>query len=381
MPIYLGETLIQGGAKEVEKKYVNFHDYDGTRLYSYTLDEARALTSLPKAPKHDTLEFESWNWTLDEIKANHSPINVGANYITKDRTTKLYVGVKDNNSMLETLSYLHVKYNGTIHIDWGDETVTEETSANVTEITFEHAYSFTGNAVISISVTDGTVYFCSGNNGRAAYYLSSLNYGKVEGTSGGCPVKSIECGSGVYFYNNCFVNSQLETISVSNSTQLEWKGFNARYLKAFVVPYSWTTSGWKDRLFDASYDLEFMSFPKSMVSMDMRYSFCTNKLEDLMIPWPARTGDAFTNSGFAYVKNIICTVDATGTYQLWNDGVYSAVEHIYLLEQTTVPALNTVGGWVCIKSAKIHVPASLYNDFIADEAWAPYAANIVSENV
>ena len=46
-----------GGVVEPEEKDVNFYDYDGTRLYSYTLAEAQALTVLPTPPEHEGLTF------------------------------------------------------------------------------------------------------------------------------------------------------------------------------------------------------------------------------------------------------------------------------------------------------------------------------------
>ncbi|MBR7042325.1 MAG: hypothetical protein IKI04_02365 [Bacilli bacterium] len=53
---------------EVAEKDVNFIDYDGTILYSYTAQEAQALTELPANPTHTGLTSHGWNWTLAEIK-------------------------------------------------------------------------------------------------------------------------------------------------------------------------------------------------------------------------------------------------------------------------------------------------------------------------
>ena len=48
-------------------KAVNFRDYDGTVLYSYTVDEAAALTELPALPEHSGLICQGWNWSLDDM--------------------------------------------------------------------------------------------------------------------------------------------------------------------------------------------------------------------------------------------------------------------------------------------------------------------------
>ena len=50
-------------------KEVNFLDYDGTILYSYTAAEFAALSSMPANPTHDGLTAQGWNWSLANAKA------------------------------------------------------------------------------------------------------------------------------------------------------------------------------------------------------------------------------------------------------------------------------------------------------------------------
>ena len=56
-----------GGGEPVQSKDVNFIDYDGTVLHSYTVAEAAALTALPPLPSHDGLICQGWNWCLANI--------------------------------------------------------------------------------------------------------------------------------------------------------------------------------------------------------------------------------------------------------------------------------------------------------------------------
>ena len=58
-----------GSTPSVKRKDVNFYDYDGTLLHSYTLAETQALTELPELPSHDGLICQGWNWNLADIKA------------------------------------------------------------------------------------------------------------------------------------------------------------------------------------------------------------------------------------------------------------------------------------------------------------------------
>lgn len=57
----------------LKRNDVNFFDYDGTLLYAYTWEEAKALTELPALPVHDDLEVREWNYTLEDIKAQGVP--------------------------------------------------------------------------------------------------------------------------------------------------------------------------------------------------------------------------------------------------------------------------------------------------------------------
>ena len=66
---------------EKEIKDVNFFDYDGTLLYSYTEQEFAQLGALPDNPSHDRLTAQGWNWTKAEIDEQLSDVggivNVG----------------------------------------------------------------------------------------------------------------------------------------------------------------------------------------------------------------------------------------------------------------------------------------------------------------
>ena len=46
-----------GGSSAASPKDVNFYDYDGTLVASYSLSEAQSLTALPDGPTHDGLTF------------------------------------------------------------------------------------------------------------------------------------------------------------------------------------------------------------------------------------------------------------------------------------------------------------------------------------
>ena len=95
MPTRIAEIPTGGGS--VEKKDVNFYDWEGTLLFGYSVEEVQAMTSLPapdtspnyQTVDHDLLTFQEWNWNLANIKTwvqNHSDqsLGVGAIYTTTD---------------------------------------------------------------------------------------------------------------------------------------------------------------------------------------------------------------------------------------------------------------------------------------------------------
>lgn len=86
----IGEIHSNSGDDDVAVKDVNFRDYNGTVLYSYTVEEASALTELPPLPTHEGLVCQGWNWTLADIKEMGRAVEVGAMYITDDGKTRIY---------------------------------------------------------------------------------------------------------------------------------------------------------------------------------------------------------------------------------------------------------------------------------------------------
>ena len=95
MPTRIASIPTGGGS--VEKKDVNFYDWEGTLLFGYSVEEMQAMTSLPapdtspnyQSVDHDLLTFQEWNWSLADIKTwltNHSnqSLGVGAIYTTTD---------------------------------------------------------------------------------------------------------------------------------------------------------------------------------------------------------------------------------------------------------------------------------------------------------
>lgn len=158
----LGEqirSISGGGGKPVSvpEKDVNFYDYDGTCLYAYTLAEAQALTKLPPGPKHDGLIFQEWNWSLEDVNALDQFMVIGANYITDDGKTRLYISIEYEQHLTVPLHIRQTVSEG-VEIDWGDGSPIE-TISGTGEVNTSHTYAQLGRYVIRLNVTSGELGF------------------------------------------------------------------------------------------------------------------------------------------------------------------------------------------------------------------------------
>ena len=123
MPARIAEIPTGGGS--VEKKDVNFYDWEGTLLFGYSVEEVQAMTSLPapdtspnyQTVDHDLLVFQEWTRSLANIKTwvqNHSDqsLGVGAIYTTTDLQNHDYW----NNPRLTNAKSIYMQKRGVTSI-------------------------------------------------------------------------------------------------------------------------------------------------------------------------------------------------------------------------------------------------------------------------
>ncbi len=173
---------IEGGGSEptieLERKDVNFYDYEGTLLFSYTLAEANALTKLPTPKGHEGLIFQDWNWDYEDVIALDYPMDIGAMYITDDGKTRLYLEVEDEEGVDIRLAFQ--QYGNDIEVDFGDGSEQESSADAYTGIMHHYAmgsYILTlrskGNrpATLMVSSSAGLEYNTLGNVGDASSFI------------------------------------------------------------------------------------------------------------------------------------------------------------------------------------------------------------------
>ena len=267
-----------GGGTATSPSDVNFYDYDGTLLYSYTIAEANRLTELPQPPTHDGLTFQGWNYPLEEVQSTTRRMDIGATYITSDGKTRLYITVPANSEPglppprnQVPLYFQQTVANG-VTIDWGDGSQTE-TLSGTGVVNTTHTYETAGDFVISLSPVDGCelelgtgtsancVMGSTGNNGRI--YCNMLKRVEV-----GSSVTSI--GSGAF--SSCYSLSSV--VIPDGVTSIGDSAFSYCYsLSSVVIPDGVTSIG--GSAFSRCYSLSSVVIPDGVTSIGgSAFSYC-----------------------------------------------------------------------------------------------------------
>lgn len=408
-----------GGGGQVESKDVDFIDYDGTLLYSYTAAEFAQLSSLPANPSHDGLTAQGWNWSLNNAKthvAASKKLVIGQLYVTNDGKTRLYINIADTARMTVPLYWNQSVANG-VTIDWGD-TSSAETFSGTGYINTTHAYSAVGDYVITLSVHSGTLGLganssSSGTLGNQRAYTRMLQ--KVEigsnissiakyafydcfslkaitlpttvtnfytGVFEYCySLKSITIPSSVRYLNNyCFEYcTSLSSVSIPASIR-QLNQYTFQYctsLRLLVIPYSNSSVLVDDYCFRYCYALSYVTMPPNLVSSKIgQYAFYECRSLAL-VTFPSTITNINTsafNTCLALASlTIPSSVTSIGSQAF---GYCSSLKSVYVLPETP----PTLGGNAFTNGASdlvIYVPNGKLNDYQTASNWSTYASKMV----
>ena len=358
MPTEIESIQTSGGSSTVTTGDVNFYDYDGTVVVSYSLAEAQALTSLPAGPSHEGLTFQGWNYTLEKVKAFTRPMNVGATYTTTDGKTRIYITLGEGR----TSPLLGCCPNGTVIVDWGDGTTPDTltgTSTSTIQYTTTHNYASPGNYVISLTV-NGTCGFLGSYIGNDYCYL--LKYSTTADTRNRYyqnAITKIEIGDrvtsiGNYTFQNCY---SLISVTIPDSvTSIGGYAFDGcRSITSVIIPDSVTSIG--ENAFGSCLSITSVIIPDSVTSIENELFSNCYSLTSLIIP------DSVTSIGIGAFSSC-----------------YGMAE--YHLKRTTPPVLSNTNAFNSTPSdCIIYVPQGSLNAYKTATNWATYASYMQEETI
>ena len=343
-----------GGSATTPKSSVNFYDYDGTLLHSYSKDEFLALSALPDLPTREGLTCQGWNYTLAKAKeyvTSYDILNIGATYITDDGKTRLYIKIAANGRMNVPLYFSQTVANG-VTIDWGDGSTTQTLTGTGNKNT-THTYASIGDYIITLKVTSGTLGL---GNGNSAYSVmgSTTNNGKVYCNM----LQKAEIGSSVTSIgNSAFKNcSSLSSIVIpSGVTSIENSAFQNCYsLSSIVIPSNVTSIG--NSTFNGCYSLSSIVIPSNVTSIgNTAFNGCYS-LSSIVIP---SNVTSIENSAFSYCYSLSSINIPEGVKSIGN----SAFDGCYSLSSINIPeGVTSIGNSAfknCYSLSSIVIPSNV----------------------
>ena len=340
-----------GGGVAVRAKDVNFYDYDGTLLHSYTVEEAVALTSLPPLPSHDGLVCQGWNWTLADIKAMGRAVNVGAMYITDNGATRLRIRIATVGRMTVPLYIGQTVANG-VSIDWGDGGMAK-TLAGTGYVNTSHTYADPGDYVISL-IPKADCMLSFGADSSSYCVMGSLgNSGKV------------------------YCNMLQEVYIGKNVTSIGNHAFNyCQSLASITIPNGVTSIG--NYAFRSCYSLARITIPNGVTSIgNDAFTYCYS-IASITIPNGVTSID---NYAFRSCYSIASITIPNGVTSIGNDAFrscYCMAE--YHLKPTKPPTLSNTNAFYGIPSdCIIYVPKGCLAAYQAATNWSTYASHMQEE--
>ena len=340
---YLNDgTKVIGTLGTVEPSDVNFYDYEGTLLHSYSKAEFLALSAMPSNPSHNGLIAQGWNWSLSDAKTHvrtMGVLNIGQMYITDDGKTRIYVHITEG-----TLKpYLSLAINGTIRVDWGDGTSNTYTgTSSTTRRVNQHTYSTKGDYVIEIEVVSGDFAFI----GTTTYggIITANNSTTANNRPYANTVRKIEVGQGMTRMNTAsfYLCSSLQEIAMPNTIDVfQASVFRFCYSIPFVsIPSGVTSFG--NYMFYGCYGLQTVSLPKlaNVGSYTFQYTYSLNTVT---IPYNA-TSIGIQFFGNAYnIREVVVppNVASIGTQAFQSNFVSNSIK----FTDSTPPTVSNSNTW------------------------------------
>ena len=400
----------------LQEKDVNFYDYDGTLVDSYTKTEFLALSAMPANPSHTGLTAQGWNWTLSDAQTwvtNYDGCCIGQHYITDDLCTRIYVTVA-------TAGQYNLPYNVSasgFSIDWGDSSTAESLATGSN--TLQHQYQ-AGTYIIKIqhalnqgvpeqiklgiisgSITDwsdqilslcnkiesANIWLCNMEL-RCLETISSTKLDVIEGSfrkpfKNAFKLKCYISSTATDLWDESFLNcGSLEVFSTVNCTNVNQYSFIGCCSLKDSVMYNFanatfTNRGTRDEdglFLNCSQIRHCSNIPT--VTFKNAFKYCLN-LERITFSSSCTRIGSYQFYGCHNLKDIVFPASLT-KLEMFAFGYCLSLGTLDFRAATEVPTLDPLVFNYTNDTYTIVVPDALYNDWIAASNWSSISSHIIS---
>ena len=391
-----------GGNPEAQSNDVNFYDYDGTILYSYSASDFLNLTALPANPSHIGLTAQGWNWTLSGAKTfvtTYGMLDIGQLYVTDDGKTKIYISIEDDTpSLLNYYVYYYQSVANGVEVDWGDGSA-KVTSGSSGSTSRSHNYSEKGSYIITLECKNGYMNLGSSTSNYSVVGDGTQTSNKAKVNT----VKKIEIGSGVTellkccanldgltritmprsiasIASQCFINSGLKCIVTPIDVNMYSSCEGCKNLEAISFAEGITYDSSITYNFYNCYVIKRLALPQGIALSN--YSLQNvNCLYRISFPEGLTAINGYYNKTNYYISTIAIpsTVTSIGsdTFRYWN-GL-----RIIHMKPTSPPTLGASNVISTSNLSIIYVPYSadhsILNAYKTANNWSTYASKMQEE--
>ncbi len=277
-----------GGGGGVSSKAVNFYDYDGTIVASYSAAEFAGLNAMPDNPAHEGLTAQGWNWTLADAKtyvADNGRLDIGQMYVTDDGKTRVHIHLEEGRLS----PMLGVCPNGTVDVDWGDGTAHDTltgTSDTTVVWTPTHHYAAAGDYVIKLTVNGSMGLWGNVSSNQWSALLRYSSTGDTRNYAYRNAIQMVEIGNGVTSIGTSafqYCNSLTSVTIPSSVTSIGSSAFSSCYsLTSVTIPSGVTSIG--NNAFSGCNSLTSVTIPSGVTSIGINAFQSCNSLTSVTIP-------------------------------------------------------------------------------------------------